>query len=53
METSDGTEDLIKRKEKEIKDLQRLAELIGDKHIEKQIDIRLEDLGKLYKKRKG
>lgn len=53
METSDDLENLIKRKEKEIKDLQELAELIGGKHVEKQIDIRLEDLGKLYKKRKG
>lgn len=40
----------IKRKETEIKDLLRLKDLVGE-DLEKQIDMRLEDLSKLYKKR--
>ncbi|WP_159103166.1 hypothetical protein [Hoylesella saccharolytica] len=46
-------EKLIERKEQEIKDLQELAELVGKEHLEKQIDLRLEDLLKLYKLRNG
>lgn len=40
----------IKRKKQEIKDLMKFAKLVNN--IEKQIDLRLEDLSKLYKKRK-
>lgn len=40
----------IKRKEQEIKDLMKFAKLVNN--IEKQIDLRLEDLSMLYKKRK-
>lgn len=40
----------IKRKETEIKDLLRLKDLVG-KDLERQIDLRLDDLNKLYKKR--
>lgn len=43
---------LIERKVQEIKDLQKLADVVGDAHLEKQIDIRLDDLSKLYKKLK-
>lgn len=39
----------IKKKEQEIKDLMKFADLVTD--LEKQIDLRLEDLFKLYKKR--
>lgn len=42
-------EQLIARKEKEIKQLLELRELLNSEHIEKQIDMRLEDLSKLYK----
>lgn len=52
METDDELENLIKRIEKEIVDLQELSGVIGKEHIERQIDLRLETLGKLYKKRK-
>lgn len=44
--------DLISRKEKEIRQLLELKEWLADEHLEKQIDIRLEDLSKLYKKLK-
>lgn len=40
----------IKRKEQEIKDLRKFSKLVSN--VEKQIDLRLEDLSKLYKKRK-
>lgn len=40
----------IKRKETEIKDLLRLKDLVG-KDLERQIDLRLDDLNMLYKKR--
>ena len=45
-------ERLISQKEKEIRDLQKFAKMLGKEHIEKQIDLRLEDLKKLYEKRK-
>ena len=45
-------ERLISQKEKEIRDLQNFAKMLGKEHIEKQIDLRLEDLKKLYEKRK-
>lgn len=41
--------ELIARKERQIKDLQRLKALMSDKHFEKQIDILLGDLSRLYK----
>ena len=37
-------ERLISQKEKEIRDLQKFAKWLGNEHIEKQIDLRLEDL---------
>lgn len=45
-------ERLISQKEKEIRDLQKFAKWLGNEHIEKQIDFRLEDLKKLYEQRK-
>lgn len=39
----------IKKKEQEIKDLMKFADLVND--LDKQIDLRLDDLSKLYKKR--
>ena len=42
-------EQLIARKEKEIKQLLELKELLKSEHIERQIDMRLDDLSKLYK----
>ena len=45
-------ERLISQKEKEIRDLQKFAKWLGNEHIEKQIDLRLEDLKKLYEQRK-
>lgn len=42
-------EQLIARKEKEIKQLLELKGLLKSEHIERQIDMRLEDLSKLYK----
>lgn len=44
-------ENQIKRKEREIRDLLRLQKIIGEKELERQIDLRLEDLSKLYKER--
>ncbi len=43
---------LITRKETEIKQLMELQELVSSKHLEKQIDIRLDDLSKLHKELK-
>lgn len=40
----------IKRKGTEIKDLLRLKDLVGE-DLERQIDMGLEDLSKLYRKR--
>ena len=40
---------LITKKEQEIRQLMELSEWIGKKHVEQQIDLRLEDLHKLYK----
>lgn len=45
----DDLEKEIKKKEQEIKDLMKYADLVND--LDKQIDLRLEDLFKLYKKR--
>lgn len=45
-------EKLITRKETELKQLMELKDLFTSKHLEKQIDIRLEDLSKLYKELK-
>lgn len=45
----DDLEKEIKKKEQEIKDLMKFADLVND--LDKQIDLRLEDLFKLYKKR--
>ena len=45
----DDLEKEIKKKEQEIKDLMKYADLVND--LNKQIDLRLEDLFKLYKKR--
>ena len=42
-------EQLIARKEKEIKQLLELKDLLKSEHIERQIDMRLDDLSKLYK----
>ena len=42
-------ERLIARKKKEIKQLLELKELLKSEHIERQIDMRLDDLSKLYK----
>ena len=42
-------EQLIARKEKEIKQLLELKDLLKSEHIEIQIDMRLDDLSKLYK----
>ena len=42
-------EQLIARKEKEIKQLLELKELLKSEYIERQIDMRLDDLSKLYK----
>ena len=42
-------ERLIARKKKEIKQLLELKELLKSDHIERQIDMRLDDLSKLYK----
>lgn len=39
----------IEKKEQEIKDLMKFPDLVND--LDKQIDLRLEDLFKLYKKR--
>ena len=44
-------ENLIRRKEKEIKDLMNFKSWLGNKQLDKQIDLRLEDLAKLYKQR--
>ena len=46
-------EQLIARKEKEIKQLLELKELLKSEHIERQIDMRLDDLSKLYKEVRG
>ena len=43
---------LITRKETEIKQLMELQKLVSSKHLEKQIDIRLDDLSKLLKELK-
>nr|DAM55104.1 MAG TPA: hypothetical protein [Caudoviricetes sp.] len=45
----DDLEKEIKKKEQEIKDLMKFADLVND--LDKQIDLRLDDLSKLYKKR--
>lgn len=45
----DDLEKEIKKKEQEIKDLMKFADLVND--LDKQIDLRLDDLIKLYKKR--
>lgn len=45
-------ENLIRRKEKEIKDLMKFKSWLDDEQLNKQIDLRLEDLAKLYKQRK-
>lgn len=42
-------EEEIKRKENEIKDLMELKDLVPN--LERQIDMRLDDLSKLYKQR--
>lgn len=42
-------ERIIARKEKEIKQLLELQSLLSSEHLEEQIDMRLEDLSKLYK----
>ena len=42
-------ERLIARKKKEIKQLLELKELLKSEHIERYIDMRLDDLSKLYK----
>ena len=42
-------EQLIARKEKEIKQLLELKDLLKSEHIKRQIDMRLDDLSKLYK----
>ena len=46
-------EQLIARKEKEIKQLLELKELLKSEHIERQIDMRFDDLSKLYKEVRG
>ena len=46
-------EQLIARKEKEIKQLLELKDLLKSEHIERQIDMRLDDLSKLYKEVRG
>lgn len=45
----DDLEKEIKKKEQEIKDLMKFADLVND--LDKQIDLRLDDLSKLYKQR--
>ena len=45
----DDLEKEIKKKEQEIKDLMKFADLVND--LDKQIDLRLDGLSKLYKKR--
>lgn len=45
-------ENLISRYEREINQIKEFSTFLGEEHIEKQIDIRLEALSKLYKKRK-
>lgn len=45
----DDLEKEIKKKEQEIKDLMKFEDLVND--LDKQIDLRLDDLSKLYKKR--
>ena len=45
----DELEQEIKRKEEEIKAILELKDLVPD--VERQIDLRLEDLSKLYKQR--
>jgi hypothetical protein len=45
----DDLEKEITKKEQEIKDLMKFADLVND--LDKQIDLRLDDLSKLYKKR--
>ena len=42
-------EQLIARKEKEIKQLLELKDLLKSEHIKRQIDMRLDDHSKLYK----
>ncbi len=50
--TDKELDDLIGRKEQEIRDLLNLQRLISKRHLEKEIDLRLTDLHKLYEKRK-
>lgn len=42
-------EQLIARKEKRLSSFLELKDLLKSEHIERQIDMRLDDLSKLYK----
>lgn len=50
--TEQEIEKEIQRKEQEIRDLMRFENFIGKENLQKQIDLRLDDLSKLYKRRK-